>query len=234
MKVLIVDDEPTLLETVETKLRREGYSTFVADSAEEGMRLFRLVKPDLILLDVMLPNRSGFEMCRAVRKTSTTPVIFLTARAAEEDKVSGLELGADDYVVKPFSLAELAARVKTVLRRSTHADLTPEVVEFPWLKIDPRTHEVLLSKGAEAGKEAESLRLPLSPKEFALLYFMARNAGQVFSREALLDRVWGQDAYVSPRTVDVHVRWLREHIEVLPSEPSHLVTVRGVGYKFVA
>lgn len=233
MKVLIVDDEPTLLETVETKLRREGYSTFVADSAEEGMRLFRLVKPDLILLDVMLPNRSGFDLCRAVRKTSSVPVIFLTARAAEEDRVSGLELGGDDYVVKPFSLAELAARVKSVLRRSSNQDMSPEVVEFPWLKIDPRTHEVLLARKTETEKPPVEL-VALSPKEFALLYFMAKNAGQVFSREALLDRVWGQDAYVSPRTVDVHVRWLREHIESEPSEPEHLVTVRGVGYKFVA
>ena len=233
MKVLIVDDEPTLLETVETKLRREGYSTFVADSAEEGMRLFRLVKPDLILLDVMLPNRSGFDLCRAVRKTSSVPVIFLTARAAEEDRVSGLELGGDDYVVKPFSLAELAARVKSVLRRSSNQDLSPEVVELPWLKIDPRTHEVFLARKTEAEKPPTEL-VALSPKEFALLYFMAKNAGQVFSREALLDRVWGQDAYVSPRTVDVHVRWLREHIESQPSEPEHLVTVRGVGYKFVA
>lgn len=228
MKVLIVDDEPTLLETVETKLRREGYSTFAAESAEDGMRIFRLVKPDIILLDVMLPNRSGFDLCRAIRKTSAVPIIFLTARASEEDRVSGLELGADDYVIKPFSLAELAARVKSVLRRSSSENLTEEAVEFEWLKIDPKTHEVSLIRDTNAQL------LTLSPKEFGLLHFLAKNQGQVFSREALLDRVWGQDAYVSPRTVDVHVRWLREHIEAEPSVPLHLLTIRGVGYKLVS
>lgn len=223
MKLLLIDDEPTLVETVQTKLRKEGYTVFTAGTAEDGMRLFRQVKPDLLLLDVMLPNRSGFDLCRAIRRDSNVPIIFLTARASEADRVAGLELGGDDYVVKPFDLAELAARVKAVLRRST-GESPPEVVEIGNLRIDPRTHEAT----------REGAPVPLSPKEFALLYFLARNRGQVFSRDALLDRVWGHDAFVSSRTIDVHVRWIRERIEADPSKPAFLVTVRGVGYKFVA
>jgi DNA-binding response OmpR family regulator len=223
MKVLVVDDEETILETVENKLRKEGYSVFTAGNAEEGMRLFKLVKPDIAVLDVMLPQRSGFDMCRAIRKDSNVPVIFVTARSSEEDRVSGLELGADDYLVKPFSLAELAARIKSVMRRSS-GETPHEIIEADRLRIDPRTHEVWIN-----GEPAS-----LSPKEFSLLYFLARNKGQVFSREVLLDRVWGQDAYVSSRTVDVHVRWLRERIEEYAGKPQRLVTVRGVGYKFLA
>lgn len=222
MKVLIVDDEPTILETVELKLRKEGFSTFTADSAEEGMRLFRRVKPDLILLDIMLPNRSGFDLCRAVRKDSGTPIIFVSAKGEESDRIKGLELGADDYIVKPFNLTEVAARVKAVLRRSTGEPIR-DVVERGNLKIDPRSHECFL----------DGEPLSLSPKEFALLYFLARHAGQVFSRDVLLDRVWGRDAFVSARTVDVHIRWLRTHIEEDPNSPTRLLTVRGVGYKFV-
>jgi len=222
MKVLLVDDEQTILEMVETKLRREGYSVFTAETAEDGMRLYRQVKPDILLLDVMLPQRSGFDLCRAIRKESKVPIIFLTARAGEADRVAGLDLGADDYVVKPFNLGELAARIKAILRR-TSADKPHEVLEAGNLRIDPARYEVKLGETS----------LSLSPKEFALLYFLVRNAGQVFSRETLLDRVWGQDAFVSPRTVDVHIRWLRERIEELPSNPSRIQTVRGVGYRFM-
>ncbi|HZH97898.1 MAG TPA: response regulator transcription factor [Fimbriimonadaceae bacterium] len=222
MKVLIVDDEATIAETIEHKLRREGFSTFTADSAEEGMRLFRRVNPDLIILDIMLPQRSGYDLCRAIRKDSSTPIIFLSARAEESDRVKGLELGADDYVIKPFNLAELAARVKAVLRRAT-GEPVKEMVERGNITVDPKSHEV----------KVDGQVISLSPKEFALLYFLARNAGQVFSREALLDRVWGKDAFVSARTVDVHVRWLRTHIEDDPNNPTKLLTVRGVGYKFV-
>ncbi|MBX3113366.1 MAG: response regulator transcription factor [Fimbriimonadaceae bacterium] len=221
MKILLVDDEETILETVENKLRKEGYTVFTAGTAEEGMRLYRLIKPDILLLDIMLPQRSGVDLARAIRKDSTVPVIFLTAKAAEEDRVKGLEI-ADDYIVKPFSLAELAARVKSVLRRST-GDTPVEAIESGNLRIDPRTHEAWLNDSP----------LTLSPKEFALIYFLVRNKGQVFSREILLDRVWGQDAYVSARTVDVHVRWLRENVEAEPSNPQRIMTVRGVGYKFV-
>ncbi len=221
MKLLIIDDEPTLAETVETRMRREGYSTFVAESAEEGMRIFRRVRPDLVILDIMLPQRSGYDFCRAVRKEGSTPIIFLSARSDERDRIKGLELGADDYVVKPFNLSELAARVKAVLRRST-GEVPPESVTNGDLVIDPRTHSA-----TRDGKNLE-----LSPKEFALLYFLVRNAGQVFARETLLDRVWGKDAFVSERTVDVHIRWLRSVVEEDPHEPKRLLTVRGVGYKF--
>lgn len=223
MKVLLVDDEPTILETVETKLRKEGYSVFTAATAEDGMRLYRQAKPDLLILDVMLPQRSGFDLCKAVRKDSTVPIIFLTARASETDRVSGFEIGADDYVVKPFNLAELAARVKALLRRTTGDDPL-EVVEVGNLRIDPKTHEATMDGEA----------MSLSPKEFALLHFLMRHTGQVFSRDTLLDRVWGHDVYVNSRTVDVHIHWLRERIEAQANKPSRLVTIRGVGYKFVA
>ncbi len=221
LKLLIVDDEPTILETVEGKFRKEGFSTFTAESAEDGMRLYKRVKPDLIILDIMLPQRSGLDLCRAVRKDGATPIIFVSAKAEESDRIQGLEMGADDYVVKPFNLAELTARVKAVLRRAT-GDTPNEAVERGDLKMDPKSHEASL--GGQP--------LSLSPKEFALLYFLARHAGQVFSRETLLDRVWGRDAFVSARTVDVHIRWLRTHIETDPTHPSRLVTVRGIGYKF--
>lgn len=221
MKVLIVDDEPTILETMEHKLRKEGFSTFTADSAEEGMRLFRRVRPDLILLDIMLPQRSGTDLCKAIRRDSTTPIIFISAKTDEADRIKGLEIGADDYITKPFNLSEVAARVKAVLRRAT-GEAPREVVERGDLVIDPRSHEATLD-----GK-----LLTLSPKEFGLLYFLAKHAGQVFSRDVLLDRVWGRDAFVSARTVDVHVRWLRTHIEEDPNRPTRLLTIRGVGYKF--
>ncbi|GAB4128831.1 MAG: response regulator transcription factor [Fimbriimonadaceae bacterium] len=222
MKILIVDDEPNILETVELRLRKDGYSTFTAASAEEGMRLFRLVRPDLVLLDVMLPKQSGYDMCRTIRRDSHVPVIFLTARGGEDDRVTGLEIGGDDYIVKPFSLSELSARVRSVLRRSGSSIRTLEVVETGNLIINPKTHEATMD-----GKP-----VALSPKEFALLYFLAQNPGQVFSRETLLDRVWGADAYVSSRTVDVHIRWLRERIEQNPAHPERIITIRGVGYKF--
>jgi DNA-binding response OmpR family regulator len=221
-KLLIVDDEPVIVETVETKFRKEGFTTFTADSAEEAMRLFKRIKPDLVILDIMLPQRSGLDFCRAVRRESTTPIIFVSARADEADRIRGLELGADDYLVKPFNLSELVARVRAVLRRATGEPLQ-EAVERGNLKIDPRRHEAWMD-----GKV-----LNLSPKEFALLYFFVRNVGQVFSRDTLLDRVWGKDAYVNARTVDVHVRWLRARIEPDSENHTRLVTVRGVGYKFM-
>jgi DNA-binding response OmpR family regulator len=223
MKVLIVEDEPPLRDTIENRLRRDGFSTFATDSAEEGMRLFRRVRPDLIILDIMLPQRPGTDLCRAVRKESQTPIIFVTARASEEDRIRGFDLGADDYVVKPFNLGELSARVRAVLRRAT-GEPPPEIIETGDLRIDPISHEAKL----------DGAPLELAPKEFALLYFLARNPGQVFSREALLDRVWGKEAFVNPRTVDVHIRWLRTKIERDADNPQRLITLRGVGYKFVA
>lgn len=222
MKLLIIDDEPAILDSVEARMRREGYSTFAADSAEAGMQLFKRVKPDLVLLDIMLPNRSGFDFCKAVRRDGDTPIIFVSARASEEDRIKGLELGADDYVVKPFHLSELVARVKAVLRRS-RASEESGIVESRNIRIDPSTHECLI--------DGEPQVLP--PKEFALLHFFAQHPGQVFSRDVLLDRVWGKDAYVTHRTVDVHVRWLRTRIEADAAKPTRLLTIRGVGYKFL-
>lgn len=222
MKILLVDDEATILETIEHKLRKEGFTVFTAPSAEEGMRLFKHVRPDLMVLDVMLPNRSGFDLCKAIRKDSQLPIIFLSARGSDSDRLNGLEMGGDDYVVKPFNLSELTARIKAVLRRST-GDTPMEIAESGDLRIDPRTHTVTVRE-----KEVD-----FAPKEFALLYFLVRNPGQVFTRDQLLDRVWGQDAYVTSRTVDVHMRWLRSRVEVDPANPKRLLTVRGIGYKFV-
>lgn len=217
-----MDDEPGILEAVESRLRKEGYSVFTAASAEEGFRLFRKCQPDLMVVDVMLPQRSGLDLCKAVRKDSETPVIFLSARSSDEDRIAGLEAGGDDYVVKPFSLQELTIRVARVLKR-TRGFSPDQTVESGDLRIDPRAHV------AEVGGR----QLKLSPKEFALLHFFACNPGQAFSREQILDRVWGQDAFVTERTVDVHVRWLRKHIEADPAAPTRLVTVRGVGYRFM-
>ena len=222
MKILLVDDEATILETIEHKLRKEGFSVFTAPSAEEGMRLFKHVRPDLMVLDVMLPNRSGFDLCKAIRKDSHMPIIFLSARGSDSDRLNGLEMGGDDYVVKPFNLSELTARIKAVLRRSS-GDTPMEIAESGDLRIDPRTHTATVGGNA----------VEFAPKEFALLYFLVRNPGQVFTRDQLLDRVWGQDAYVTSRTVDVHMRWLRSRVEVDPANPKRLLTVRGVGYKFV-
>ena len=221
MKILVVDDEETIVETVEMKLRKEGFTVFTAPTAEEGLRVFKLVKPDLLILDIMLPQRSGVELATLLRRDHQVPIIFLTAKASEQDRIQGLDV-ADDYVTKPFSLSELAARVKSVLRRASGGQ-NVTIVETGDLRIDPRTHEASL----------EGELLGLSPKEFALLHFLASHPGQVFSRDALLDRVWGHDAFVSARTIDVHVRWLRQHVEENPANPVRIVTVRGVGYKFV-
>lgn len=223
MKILLVDDEPSLIETVETKFRREGYTVFTAGTAEDGMRVYKQTKPDILILDVNLPHRSGFELAKAIRRDSEVPIIFLTARSDETDRVFGLDLGGDDYVVKPFNLRELAARVKAVLRR-TGTESSDEPFESGNLYIDPKAH--LVRRGDEI--------LNLSPKEFALLRFLARNSGQVFTRDVLLDRVWGPESFVSARTIDVHIRWLRERIEDNPAIPTRILTIRGVGYKFVA
>jgi DNA-binding response OmpR family regulator len=222
MTILIIDDEPAITETLEAKFRREGFITFTAESAEDGMRLFKKIKPDIVILDIMLPNRSGHDFCRAVRKENQTPIIFVSARASEEDRIAGLEMGADDYVVKPFNMSELVARVRAILRRAT-IEAAPDLIERGNLKIDPRTHEAFID-----GKLTT-----FSPKEFALLLFLAKNAGQVFTRETLLDRVWGKDAYVTSRTVDVHIRWLRMRLEKDQNAPERIITIRGIGYKFV-
>ena len=223
MKVLVVDDETPITDAVTYSLRREGYEALAAGDAERCLQLLRTEKPDLIILDVMLPSANGFEVCRRIRRESEVPIIMLTARAEEADRVVGLELGADDYMTKPFSMRELVARVKTILRRAgPEAEGLREVVRVGDLVIDVPRHEVTI-----AGKSVQ-----LTPREFDLLRFLAGHAGQVFSRQALLDRVWGPDAFVEERTVDVHVRWLREKIEADPAQPVRLRTVRGVGYKY--
>jgi len=225
MKVLVVDDELPIVEAVSYNLRREGYEALTAMDAEQCLESVRSQKPDLIILDVMLPTASGFDVCRLLRKQSSVPIIMLTARTEETDRVVGLELGADDYVTKPFSMRELMARVKGVLRRTGVAaqGAGSDVVVAGDIVIDMARHEV----------EVRGSPVSLSRKEFELLAFFACNPDQAFSRQVLLDRVWGADAYVGDRTVDVHVRWLREKIEANPSRPAHLLTVRGLGYKFV-
>lgn len=224
MKILVVDDEAPIVEVVSYNLRKEGYQVLTACDADECLELFQKEKPDLIILDVMLPSASGFDICRVIRKQGNVPIIMLTALAEETDRVVGLELGADDYIVKPFYTRELIARVKTVLRRAGKSSsiFQEEPIQDGDLIIDPSRFEVTLK-----GKLLE-----LSPKEFELLRFLVSHIGQVFTRQVLLDRVWGPDAYVEDRTVDVHIRWLREKIEEKPSSPERLQTVRGVGYKY--
>jgi phosphate regulon transcriptional regulator PhoB len=223
MKVMVVDDELSIVEAVAYNLKREGFHIITASDAEQCLELFRRESPDLILLDIMLPSASGFDLCRLLRKQSNVPIIMLTARADETDRIVGLELGADDYVVKPFNMRELMARVKSVLRRISKEETPSHIpLQSGNLTIDPNRYEVRL----------DNRPITLSPKEFELLRFLMGHPGQVFSRQVLLDRVWGAEAYVEERTVDVHIRWLREKLEETPSSPTRLLTVRGVGYKF--
>jgi DNA-binding response OmpR family regulator len=220
--VLVVDDEPIVREVVVSYLRREGYRTLEAGDGDTARRLLEEEPPSLVVLDVMLPGADGLELCRWIRARSELPVIMLTARGEEADRIVGLELGADDYVTKPFSPRELVARVRTVLRR-TSADLPrAERLSFDELEVDARTREVT--------KEGEPLRL--TAKEFDLLWFLAGHPRQVFSRDQLMDRVWGYEAALDTGTVTVHIRRLREKIEDDPSHPRLLQTVWGVGYRF--
>jgi phosphate regulon transcriptional regulator PhoB len=225
MKVLVVDDEMPIAEAVAYNLRKEGHEPLIANDAEQALALFQTKRPDLIILDIMLPSASGFDVCRRIRRISRVPIIMLTARAEETDRVVGLEIGADDYVTKPFSMRELMARVKTVLRRASESGsaVSEGRLEAGPIVVDAGSHEVTVS-----GRSVS-----LTPKEFDLLHFFVGHPGRAFARSVLLDRVWGADAYVGERTVDVHVRWLREKIEPEPSHPRYLLTVRGVGYKLV-
>ncbi|MCH8273441.1 MAG: response regulator transcription factor [Armatimonadetes bacterium] len=221
MKILVVDDEPALLETVSRRLLRDGYEVLTAETAEDALREFRAHSPDLIVLDVMLPGRSGLELTGILRSESAVPILFLSARTSDQDRLRGFEVGGDDYLTKPFNLAELSARVEAILRRS-QSSIASKPLVYGDLVVDPERHEVWTGER----------KLALKPKEFALLHFLASNPNKVFTREALLDRVWGPNAYVTPRTVDVHVSWLRKHIEADPANPVRIVTVRGIGYKF--
>ncbi len=224
-KLLIVEDDANLLETLKYNLCKEGYDVVAASDGEQAIETARREKPNLIVLDIMLPKLSGFEVCRILRKEMTVPILMLTAKVDEMDKIVGLEIGADDYMTKPFSMRELLARARAMLRRAKMAGspspAEPAAIRLEDLEIDIARHLASLS-----GKALE-----LSPKEFDLLAFLARNKGLVFSREQLLEKVWGYDFAGDTRTVDVHVRWLRQKIETDPAKPRHLVTVRGTGYK---
>jgi two-component system, OmpR family, response regulator len=223
-KILVVEDDANLLETVRYNLRKEGYDTVIAVDGEQAVVTTRREKPDLIILDIMLPKLNGFEVCRILRKEMTVPILMLTAKVDETDKVVGLEIGADDYMTKPFSMRELLARVHAMLRRAKitkSPPSSPQSFKIGALEIDTARHMASLS-GAT---------LDLSPKEFDLLAFLARNKGLVFSREQLLEKVWGYDFAGDTRTVDVHIRWLRQKIEADPARPGYLLTVRGTGYK---
>ena len=220
--ILVVDDERTLRETLAESLETEGFVVVQAADGREAVNAFRRSHPDLILLDLMLPELSGTEVCRIIRSESGVPILMLTAKSAELDKVVGLELGADDYVTKPFSFRELLARVRALLRRSeAQAQAAePETIELGAVKIDLAGRRLL--------RDGETL--PVKPKAFDLLVFLVRNAGHVFTREQLLEHVWGYDYAGETRTVDVHVHWLRAQIESDPADPVYLETVRGVGY----
>lgn len=222
--ILVVEDEPTLRETLEYNLTHQGYRVYTAADGWTALDMARREQPALIILDVMLPGLDGFEVCRRLRQEMDVPILMLTARAEEVDRVVGLEIGADDYVTKPFSMRELLARVKAHLRRERRGQSVarPAKLVFDDLVIDESRHEVRL-----AGQP-----LYLKPKEYELLLFLARNRGIVFSRDEILERVWGWDFTGGSRTVDVHVRWLREKIEPDPANPTRIVTVRGTGYRF--
>jgi DNA-binding response OmpR family regulator len=222
-RVLVVDDEPIVREVVVSYLRREGYQTLEAGDGDTARELIEREQPALVILDVMLPGTDGFELCRWLRARSDLPVILLTARGEETDRIVGLELGADDYVTKPFSPRELAARVRTVLRRAAPGVRAGERLAFEDLEIDAQTREVW--------RRGSLLRL--TAREFDLLWFLASHPRQVFSRDLLMDRVWGYAAALDTGTVTVHIRRLREKIENDPSHPRFLETVWGVGYRFV-
>ena len=219
--ILIVEDDPNISELVQMYLEKEGYHTKIAADGGQGVALFRQVRPDLVLLDIMLPVMDGWQVCRELRKTMKMPIIMLTAKGETEDKVSGLEMGADDYIVKPFEMKELMARINAVLRRSEIPDDTKKKLVFDKLEINLDSYELLVD-----GKKVDT-----PPKELELLYHLAATPNRVYTRNQLLDEVWGFDYFGDSRTVDVHIKRLREKIENV-SDQWELKTVWGVGYKF--
>jgi DNA-binding response OmpR family regulator len=229
-KILVVEDDPTLQETLAYNLARQGYDVKTASDGQSAVESAERSMPDLVVLDIMLPVIDGYEVCRILRKKSNVPILMLTARDDEIDRVLGLEMGADDYLTKPFSMREFIARVKAQLRRvrfdredkDAESQLPSDILEFDNLIIDVKRHEASLNKNP----------LNLKPKEFDLLLFLARHRRQVLSRDQIMDRVWGWDFTGASRTVDVHVRWLREKIEKDPAAPQRIITVRGAGYRF--
>jgi two-component system, OmpR family, response regulator RegX3 len=224
-RILLVEDEPSLVETVRYALEREGFGVIVARDGQEALDRFATEPPDLVILDLMLPVVSGLDVCRRIRETSTVPIVIVTAKDAEADKVAGLELGADDYVTKPFSVRELVSRVRANLRRSqmTVPDAAGEVLTGGPIRLDAARHEVTV--------RGDPVAFP--PKEFELLESFLRSPGRLLTRERLIQRIWGGDYVGDTKTLDVHVKRLRQKIERDPHEPEHLLTVRGLGYKFV-
>jgi DNA-binding response OmpR family regulator len=224
-RILVVEDEPSLAEVVSLYLKRAGYQVQIAADGKQAMTLLERQIPDFVILDLMLPEIDGLSLTRWLRDRSNVPIIMVTARREEIDRIAGLEMGADDYVVKPFSPQELVSRVRAVLRRTgreqTGAELERDL-SFDDIHISPVTRAVTV----------QEMSIELTAKEFDLLYLLARHPKQVFTREQLLERVWGGAEYIDPGTVTVHIRRLREKIENDPSSPSHLLTVWGVGYKF--
>ena len=223
-KILIIEDEENILEAVKYTLTQEGYDVFTSVDGEDGLEKAQEIKPDLVLLDVMLPKMDGFEVCRILRKDLEMPVFMISAKAEEIDRVVGLEIGADDYITKPFSMRELVVRVRNSLRR---AALNPQVDELEILKFGELEIHLTSHMAIVSGEEVS-----MKPKEFDLLYLLASHKGRAFTRDQILQRLWGDEYIGDVRTVDVHVRWIREKIEVNPSRPEKLVTIRGVGYRF--
>lgn len=227
--ILLVEDEDSFVEALTVGLAREGFRVEVATDGAEALKVFDRVHPDAVLLDIMLPKVSGTDVCREIRKKSAVPIIMVSAKGAEIDMVVGLEIGADDYIVKPYRLRELVARLRAALRRgalSTAAHDDPGIgsVEVGDVSIDPERHVVVI--------RGKVTKLPL--KEFELLYVLMANAGRVMTRENLIDRVWGSDYFGDTKTLDVHVKRLRAKIELDPANPERIVTIRGLGYKFEA
>lgn len=223
-KILIVEDEASFSESLSFLLSKEGYSTSVAETGTAALKKFKEEGADLILLDLMIPEISGTEVCKSIRQSSNVPIIMLTAKDTEIDKVVGLELGADDYITKPFSSKELIARIKAVMRRGQQDESTADasgILEISNVRMDITRHKVTVNK----------LEVSLPPKEFALLEFLMRNAGRVLTRDQLIDRVWGGDYFGDTKTLDVHIKRLRSKIEKDPANPELIHTVRGYGYK---
>ena len=222
LKILLVDDDPNIRQLVNLYLQKEGFEVMMADRGDEALKMFKASPPNLILLDIMLPGMDGWQVCREVRKISNIPIIMLTAKDETFDKVLGLELGADDYVAKPFDMKELVARIKAVSRRFQNAEAPEKELVFPGLTININQYTVMYM-----GKELE-----MPPKELELLYFLASHPGMVFTREQLLEQVWGYDYFGDSRTVDVHVKRLREKLTEGEKLGWQIKTVWGVGYKF--
>lgn len=224
-KVLLVEDEAALAESISYNLLRDGFIVVTAADGEQALERFRAERPAIVILDLMLPKLSGLDVCRTIRRESQVPVIILTAKDAEADKVAGLELGADDYVTKPFSMRELISRVRAHLRRSEMAlvvEADGRLVGGP-VEVDPESHEVFVRGGA----------VPLTRKEFELLETLLARKGRLLTRQFLIGEVWGADYFGDTKTLDVHIKRLRQKIEEEPHRPKHIVTVRGLGYKFV-